>query len=229
MRLGAQGITTKKSISITHHLGEIEILRPNRMVLQSVCQTTDMQLHTCSWSISLISSMKKNIIHRSGSRVSSLVQHLDSSLDKFGSSSHQSMDSLLRSSLLQLVKDHSLVECSGKLSSRSNWNYLILYRLAKDVAIPHMMYGGSAFLFYSVGYDVMRHHADTLTRPKIIDHAILLGIIGAASGALTGNGSIRRVVQFTMFFTLTLAPMSWWFKLQGGMPGSYRKPVNIFY
>ena len=91
------------------------------------------------------------------------------------------------------------------------------------------MYGGSAFLFYSVGYDVMRHHADTLTRPKIIDHAILLGIIGAASGALTGNGSIRRVVQFTMFFTLTLAPMSWWFKLQGGMPGSYRKPVNIFY
>ena len=92
-----------------------------------------------------------------------------------------------------------------------------------------MLYGGAAMFGYVFLYDVLRHHAETNLRPKIVDHAIALGIIGAAGGALTGSGSIRRTIQGAMFFTLTVAPMTWWLKLQGVHPGAYRKPVNMFY
>lgn len=99
----------------------------------------------------------------------------------------------------------------------------------KEVSIPHMLYGGTAFFFYTFTFDVLRHHAETNLRPKIVDHTLALGILGATTGALTGNGSLRRIVQGGMFFTLTIAPMTWWLKLQGTTMGSYHKPVNMFY
>ena len=92
-----------------------------------------------------------------------------------------------------------------------------------------MLYGGSAFLGYQLVFDFLRHHDHTNLRPMIIDHAIAFGLIGAAAGALTGSGSLRRMWVGFLFSFATLAPMTWWLKMQGLRPGSYRRPANIFY
>merc|ERR1712061_614369 len=61
-----------------------------------------------------------------------------------------------------------------------------MLRMFKEVSIPHMLYGGTSFFFYTFTFDVLRHHAETNLRPKIVDHTLALGILGASLGALTG-------------------------------------------
>ena len=85
------------------------------------------------------------------------------------------------------------------------------------------MYGGSAFLFYQVTIDLLRHHDELNNRPKIIDHCATLGIIGGAAGALSGSGSIYRVWQFWLFTTVMVGPITWWLKLNGLHLGSSHK------
>ena len=92
-----------------------------------------------------------------------------------------------------------------------------------------MLYGGAAMFSYTFFMDVITHHAETNLRPKFVDHSIALAIGGAAAGALTGSGSLKRSFQGAMFFGLTIAPITWWLKLQGLRPGDHKKPVNIFY
>ena len=92
-----------------------------------------------------------------------------------------------------------------------------------------MLYGGGAMFSYTFFMDVITHHAETNLRPKFVDHAIALGIGGAAAGLLTGSGTLTRSLQGAMFFGLTVAPITWWLKLQGLRPGDYKKPTNILY
>ena len=92
-----------------------------------------------------------------------------------------------------------------------------------------MLYGGGAMMSYTVFMDVITHHAETNLRPKVVDHCIALGIGGAVAGALTGNQTLKRSIQGALFFGLTVAPLTWWLKLQGLRPGYNRKSPNIFY
>ena len=100
----------------------------------------------------------------------------------------------------------------------------------KQVAIPHMLYGGAAFLGYQLVQDFMTHHNETSNRPKIIDHTIAMVLIGGAAAACTGGGSLWRVWTWMFFFGTIVSPTTWWLKMQGVRPGSYtRRPANIFY
>ena len=54
-------------------------------------------------------------------------------------------------------------------------------------------------------------------------------LIAAGAGALTGKGGPQRMFTFSFFALTTLAPLTWWVKMQGLGPATQRKPANIFY
>ena len=99
----------------------------------------------------------------------------------------------------------------------------------KNIAVPHMLYGGATFLGYQLVQDFMTHHNHTSNRPQIIDHTIALTLIGAFAGGLTGRGGLNRMIVGAFFAFTTLSPLTWWVKMQGLVPGATRKPANIFY
>merc|ERR1712083_451576 len=76
----------------------------------------------------------------------------------------------------------------------------------------------------------MTHHNHGSNRPKIIDHTIAYGLLGGLAGAVTGSGSLMRIWTFVFGSVTMLAPMTYWFMMNGVYPGaSHRRPANIFY
>ena len=104
-----------------------------------------------------------------------------------------------------------------------------MYRLFKNVATPHMLWGGATVLTYQLVLDFMTHHNHTSNRPAFIDHTLAMTILGAGAGAMTGKGGPTRMFTGAFFAFSTLAPLTWWVAMQGLLPGSARKPANIFY
>ena len=79
--------------------------------------------------------------------------------------------------------------------------------------VPYMMYGGAAGAFYTIAFDILRHHDETNLRPKLVDHTIVLTLLGMAAGALTGKGGPKRMIQFGLYAATMIAPITWWLKL----------------
>lgn len=97
----------------------------------------------------------------------------------------------------------------------------------KATAPTHMMAGGAVFLGYQLVFDTLRHHDETNLRPMFLDHCFALGLIGAATGAING-GLPRHIIGGALLGGWMVAPMLWWFKLNGKF-GSTNRPANIFY
>jgi len=96
----------------------------------------------------------------------------------------------------------------------------VTWRLFKNVATPHMLWGGATVLTYQLVIDFMTHHNHTSNRPAFIDHTLAMTILGTAAGAMTGKGGPTRMFTGAFFALTTLAPLTWWVKMQGLLPGS---------
>jgi hypothetical protein len=95
------------------------------------------------------------------------------------------------------------------------------------VAPTHALAGALTFTAYKGIKHIMRKHDETNLRPKIFDHIIAFGIIGAAWGLAAGS-TLKHGVSGGIFAASTLAPMTWWWTLHA-RPGIGNRPAGIFY
>jgi len=92
-----------------------------------------------------------------------------------------------------------------------------------------MLAGGSVFLSYALLREAMRHHQETLRRPKIIDHLIATTLIGGVSTVTLLDGPFGKLLLNGSVVGLTLGLAMWWMFLAGGKLGGHLKQSNIFY
>lgn len=92
----------------------------------------------------------------------------------------------------------------------------------------HALFGGGVALTYAVMLEMMRHHQETLRRPKVIDHLIACTLIGSVGSLMLFNGAIGTLLLNGAVVGNTLGMMIWYASKQG-MPGSHMQQANIFY
>ena len=85
-----------------------------------------------------------------------------------------------------------------------------MFRLFRQIAPRHAMFGGSIFASYTIITDMLRHHDHTNLRPKYMDHAFATTLIGGTVGMVMGK-KIRTGVATACFSFFTLAPLLWWY------------------
>jgi len=100
-------------------------------------------------------------------------------------------------------------------------------RMVWQTAPWHATFGGALALSYQLGWDFMRHHAHTETRPRYFDHTIIMTVISVGTTAALG-GAPKTMASAAILSLLTLSPMSWWLWHQR-RPGHFRKVSNVFY
>ncbi len=101
-------------------------------------------------------------------------------------------------------------------------------RYAMQTVPTHALVGGGVALTYAFLRELMRHHQETLKRPKVIDHLIACTLIGSIGSLLVFNGSIGGLLLNGAVVGNTLGLMIWWASMQG-MPGSHMQQANIVY
>jgi len=102
-----------------------------------------------------------------------------------------------------------------------------MFRLFRQVAPQHAMFGGAIFASYRIMTDMFRHHDHTNLRPKFMDHCLALTIIGGGIGLIVGK-KLRTAVALSVFSLLTVSPLSWWYSFCI-RPGNGHRPARIHY
>jgi len=102
-----------------------------------------------------------------------------------------------------------------------------MFRLFRQIAPRHAMFGGATFASYTIITDMLRHHDHTNLRPRYMDHAFAMTVIGGAIGAICGK-KLRTAVATSVFSFITLAPLLWWFSFSL-RPGCGGTPARIYY
>ena len=102
-----------------------------------------------------------------------------------------------------------------------------MFRLYRQIAPRHAMFGGSIAASYIIMTDMFRKHDHTNLRPQFMDHCLATTIIGTAVGLVTGK-KLRSGVDFGVFSLFTLAPLTWWYSFSL-RPGCGNAPARIYY
>ena len=100
----------------------------------------------------------------------------------------------------------------------------------RETSPTHALFGGSVMLSYQLIREWLVHHDHTNLRPKFIDHLIATTIVGGIAFMLFNNGGLRNLASGCIFSFCTVAPMTWWLKMNGARPQAHldRSP-NVFY
>ena len=94
-----------------------------------------------------------------------------------------------------------------------------------QTSTTHAVVGGSVFLSYALIREVLRHHQDTLRRPKVIDHLIASTLLGGVGSAFVFNGALQTVILNGSVVGFTGGLITWYLSLVM----SHTKHSNIPY
>lgn len=104
----------------------------------------------------------------------------------------------------------------------------LVCRLLAQVAPKHMALGGTAVVGYDLVREFLRHHEETNTRPKIIDHLIATSVVGSGAGLYMAN-TVRGALQGFLFLGLMCGIVSWWALSVSMRPGRPVNNANFYY
>eukprot|EP00355_Strombidium_rassoulzadegani_P001566 CAMPEP_0168613934 /NCGR_PEP_ID=MMETSP0449_2-20121227/3710_1 /TAXON_ID=1082188 /ORGANISM="Strombidium rassoulzadegani, Strain ras09" /LENGTH=270 /DNA_ID=CAMNT_0008654589 /DNA_START=9 /DNA_END=821 /DNA_ORIENTATION=- len=92
------------------------------------------------------------------------------------------------------------------------------WRILSNTSGKHMMIGGALVTSYEMITDLLRRHDEVNTRPRSLDHAIAITLIGLGIGSLTFN-SPKKVFLSGFFSLMLVAPITFYM-------GTYSKPFD---
>lgn len=86
----------------------------------------------------------------------------------------------------------------------------------------HAMVGGGVFLTYAIIREILRHHQETLRRPKVIDHLVTCTLMGSFGSAIALSGNLPTLLLNGAVVGSTIGLALWWISL-AGVWGSHLK------